>query len=77
MSTKAQIRQERLPPDIALKYESRTIADVICTRCRSEIGRLQTIPAEAQADMEEIYAEIRLIAEEHESACHEQSVSNQ
>jgi hypothetical protein len=69
MPTKSQIRQERLPADIALKYESCTIADVICTRCRSEIGRLQTIPVEARADMGEVYAELLLIAEEHEPAC--------
>jgi hypothetical protein len=30
---------------------------------------LQTIPVEAEADMEEIYAEIRLIADEHRELC--------
>jgi hypothetical protein len=63
------IQETRIPDDVILKPESRTIADVICKRCHREIGRLQTIPAEPEADMEEIYAEIQLIAEEHRPAC--------
>jgi hypothetical protein len=69
MPTKPVIRPERLPHDIKLNYESETIAEVVCNRCDSMIGRLQTVPAEPDADMEEIYAEIRLIAGEHRSAC--------
>jgi hypothetical protein len=63
--------RERIPSDVILKEEKPGIADVICTRCGAQIGRLQTTPAEAKADMEEIYAEIRLIADEHRGLCAE------
>jgi len=59
----------RLPEDVTLRYEAGRIADVICRRCHAEIGRLQTIPVEPEADMEEVYAEIDLIAAEHRPAC--------
>ena len=35
------IQESRLPSDVILKRESGTIADVVCKRCRREIGRLQ------------------------------------
>jgi hypothetical protein len=63
------LQETRIPDDVILQPESRTIANVVCKRCHVEIGRLQTIPAEPEADMEEIYAEIELIAEEHRPAC--------
>ena len=63
------LQETRIPDDVFLKRESGTIANVVCKRCHQEIGRLQTIPAEPEADMEEIYAEIQLIAEEHRPAC--------
>ncbi len=63
------LQENRMPGDVILKPESKTIANVVCKRCQQEIGRLQTIPAEPEADMEEIYAEIQLIAEEHRPAC--------
>jgi hypothetical protein len=69
MAISTLIRDERLPANVVLRYESRTVADVICRRCQTEIGRLQTVPVEPDADMEEIYSEIQLIADEHQPAC--------
>ena len=63
--------QSRLPDDIVLEPETEIISHVICKRCGNQIGRLQIVPAERNADEEEIYAEIRLITEEHRSICGE------
>jgi hypothetical protein len=64
-----RLLEERIPADLRLTEETPVIDDVYCNRCGQMIGRLQTIPAEPEADMEEIYAELRLIAAEHRDIC--------
>jgi hypothetical protein len=64
-----KLLQDRIPSDVELRRESQTVSDVICTRCGEQIGRLEIAPVEASADEEEIYAEIRLIADEHRRLC--------
>jgi hypothetical protein len=61
--------QQKVPEDIQVIPETHTIAVVVCKKCGEQIGRLQTIPAEPEADQEEIYAELRLIADEHRPMC--------
>lgn len=64
-----KILERRIPSDVNLEAESEKVAVVVCKRCGGQIGRLQTVPAEKDADEEEIYAEIELIADEHRPLC--------
>jgi hypothetical protein len=64
-----KLADNKIPQDVLINEDSQAEAVVICKRCESEIGRLQTQPTEPDADMEQIYAEVRLIAAEHRQIC--------
>ena len=46
-------------------------AVVVCDQCGKQIGRVQTKPTTADADQEQVNAEIRLIVDEHQTVCGE------
>jgi hypothetical protein len=58
-----------IPDDVMVEREELGIAVVRCRRCGASIGRLETRPTEPDADQEQIYAEVRLIASEHRPTC--------
>ena len=64
-----RLANNKIPDDVLINEESQAEAVVICKRCNGEIGRLQTTPPEPEADMGEVYAEVRLIAAEHRQIC--------
>lgn len=66
--------EENIPTDVSLQEETPNVVYVVCKRCQSKIGRLQSYRGEESADQAEIYAEIRLIADEHRLICHQEEL---
>ncbi len=60
--------------DIYLETDDSRVAHVYCSRCKEQIGQVQTVPPDKTGEMadtqrKEVEGELSLIASEHREVC--------